>query len=248
MSPSKTRGGSEGAAPVLPITSAVGIRQAYPAACPDCPGPRLELLESLVGATRSECLLETGSVAARAPLPAAWSTRYEFGIVRRGVIIRQRLDASGRATAVDAAGAGCLLPLRSAGRAVAGYAAIDSMVCLCPTSTAKRTLVKDTRLGADLLQLQSDALERIERIAHARGRPSARARVAALLCALADCLSPPRQRECLPAGLQQRDLAALVGVRHETLCRVLGTLERSGGIERHPDGLRLLDRGAIEVT
>ena len=58
---------------------------------------------------------------------------------------------------------------------------------------------------------------------------------------LAETLSPPRVRKRLPAGLQQRDLAKLIGLRHETFCRVLGQLESEGVIERDPDGILLVD-------
>lgn len=43
----------------------------------------------------------------------------------------------------------------------------------------------------------------------------------------------------LPSGLQQRDLARLAGVRHESFCRSLGKFERAGLVKRAPEGLRI---------
>jgi hypothetical protein len=46
--------------------------------------------------------------------------------------------------------------------------------------------------------------------------------------------------------LQQRDLAALLGMRHESVCRAMQILARRGAIARTSDGLRLLDRECLK--
>lgn len=221
---------------------------AYPAACPDCPGARLDLLEQLVGATKASCMFATGSLEAKAVLPMGWSGRYAFGLVRRGVVIQQWVDPGGRATAVDAAGPGCLITFEDQGGLFAGYAAVDALVCLCPRDVAERTLDVSARTGRDLMELMRAARARVARIAHARGCSTALRKAAALICALTDTLSPPRRRERLPAGFQQRDMATLIGVRHETLCRSLRELRSSGLIAQEPDGLRVLDRAGLEAV
>jgi CRP-like cAMP-binding protein len=102
--------------------------------------------------------------------------------------------------------------------------------------------------SAQIVALYASALDRLERIAHARSRSTALARVAALLCALADTLSPPRRLAYVPAALQQRDLAALLGMRHESVCRAVGTLARHGAVSRTGDGIALIDRAHLEAT
>lgn len=223
----------------------------YAAACPDCPGARLGTFEEIVGATKRACAFETVTVEARAFVPPSWSERYAFGLVRRGVLIRQRVDTAGRAIAVDAAGPGCIFPIEerdpeSAESAPCDYAATDLIVCVLPRAAFEQALATTKNVGREMLAMQHAALRRVERLTQARGAATVRERVASLLCVLADTLSPPRRRERLPAGLQQRDLARLLGVRHETFCRVLGDLEREGAIRRDPDGLLLLDREMLE--
>ena len=86
-----------------------------------------------------------------------------------------------------------------------------------------------------------DRFEALCQAVHVLGELSPRA-----LDTLADTLSPSRRRDRIPAGLQQRDLAHLLGMRHETVCRALGTLEHKGAVMREPDGLRIADRTILE--
>ena len=226
--------------------TASAARPPFSAACPDCPGARMGLLRSMIGETKFTCMFETVSVEGRAFTPTSWADRHAFGLVRRGVLIRQRLDETGSATAIDAAGPGCYFPL-NADRASAscGYAATDLIVCLCPRAVLRRALAESGSANQDLMQLQLDALARVERLAQARGGKTVHRRVASLLRVLSETLSPPRTRDRLPSGLQQRDMAKLLGVRHETLCRVLRALEEDGAIERSPDGILLVDRSKL---
>jgi len=218
----------------------------YAAACPDCPGSRLGILRDLIGDTKAACSFETATVEGRAFVPASWTDRHAFGLVRRGVLIRQRLDEAGRATAIDAAGPGCMFPIesREPGKSsiTCDYAATDLIVCLCPAQVLDDVLDESNVAGRDMLRLQLDAMERVERLAQSRGAPTVHDRVASLLLVLSETLSPPRTRERLPPGLQQRDMSKLLGVRHETFCRVLKKLETAGAIERDSDGLLILDR------
>jgi CRP-like cAMP-binding protein len=222
----------------------------YAAACPDCPGARLGTLQEIVGATKHTCAFETVAVEGRAYVPPGWGDRYAFGLVRRGVVIRQRADTAGRAVAVDAAGPGCLFaieePAHSGESVPCDYAATDMIVCLLPRAAFGRALDTTDNVSRELIALQQQSIRRVERLTQARGASTVRERIAALLCVLSDTLSPPRRRERLPPGLQQRDLARLLGIRHETLCRVLGELEKESVVRRDPDGLLILDHRALE--
>ncbi len=218
------------------------------AACPDCPGARLGVFTELIRGENRACAFETVTLAARAFAPPSWSERHAFGLVRRGVLVRQRAARDGHAVAIDAAGPGCVFPIepresRSSESVSSDYAATDVIVCLCPRAALDET---SQSVARDLLAMQQAALSRVERFTQARGAPSVKRAVAGLLCVLSDTLSPPRRRDRLPAGLQQRDLARLIGVRHETFCRVLGDLERQGAVRRDAEGLLLLDRAMLE--
>src|SRR5690606_4006099 len=112
-------------------------RASYAAACPDCPGSRLNVLEALVGATKESCAFSTAHLGSRQPLPVHWGS-FGVALVRGGVIVRQRIDSEGHATSIDAAGPGCLLPFDD--EAAHGYAVGDVIVCLCPRDTVERAL------------------------------------------------------------------------------------------------------------
>lgn len=221
---------------------------AYPAACPDCPGARLDTLEALVGATKETCAFDTVRLDSRSFAPRRWGEHYAFGLVRRGVFIRQRVGPDGAAVAVDAAGPGCLFPISSGEEpplsTSCDYAATDVVVCLCRRPAASEALTTQTS-GAEILELERSALARVERLVQARGAPTVKKKVSLLLLALADTLAPPRRRECLPSALQQRDMAKLVGIRHETFCRALTALEQAGVVARETDGLRIIERDAL---
>jgi CRP-like cAMP-binding protein len=197
----------------------------------------------------SGCLLRCVAIPAYGVLPVRWGRNPEFALVRRGIVVRQRIDAAGGATAVDAVGPGGLLPLRDASeRGTAIYAAADAMLCVCTAKTLNVAVESSTGVARDVIRLQALALDRVERIGDARGRKTAAGRVAALLGALSDTLSPHRQLDVVPAGLRQRDLGALLALRHESVCRELGRLERSGATARVAEGIRIVDRAKLEAV
>lgn len=217
--------------------------------CPDCPVKPRGALGALVDVATSRCALPSLLVPARHALPPQWFGAYGLALVRRGIIVRQRVDAGGSAVAIDAVGPGGAAPLLdSAEKASGGYAADDALVCLVPTPALWGALDAGAPAANYVVALHLAALERVERIADARGRATPTRRVAALLCTLADTLAPPRRLGTVPAALQQRDMAALLAMRHESVCRALGALERRRCLVREGDGIRLLDRARIEAA
>lgn len=230
---------------LLPAFSPAGLVK-----CPDCPVARRQVLTELLPDAPTPCGLRRLSVDARAPIPFWLLANEAFALVRRGVIIRQRADVHGGVVSVDIAGPGAYLPLgshaASSGSVPAGYAATDVLLCVYAETASNRQLAcLATPTLLELQRLQLEALERVERIADARSRSTVARRVAALLCVLADTLSPPRSRCVIPA-LYLRDLAGLLDTRHESLCRELRKLEQQRLIERSPEHIRLVDREALE--
>ncbi len=219
-------------------------------ACPDCPAIRQGVFEHMIKGPRASCAFQCLTIENRAQIPDRWFGTYGVALIRRGVMVRQRVDAQGRATAVDAAGPGCLVSLNEpAGpTGAAAYAATRLLVCLCPNESIDRELeLKSDGTAPDLVRMQREQIDRLERVADARGRTTVQSKVSALLCTLADTLSPPRRRSRIPSGLQQRDMALLLGVRHESVCRALGQLEKKGAVRREPDGIRITDRTLLET-
>jgi CRP-like cAMP-binding protein len=195
------------------------------------------------------------AVEPRETIPLKWFGRFTLGIVRRGLLIRQRTDARGRVTAVDVVGPGGVFPIEQRRAAAqdssmaAGYAATRTLICLCDGESIFGSLRAGGETALDLHNLYADALYRMERLADARARPNTDARVAALLCALVDTLAPhvdPNPR--VPAGFLQRDLAALLSMRHESVCRVLRAFGERGFISRDTDGMQILDRQQLAAV
>lgn len=201
-------------------------------------------METLVERGADGCAFRCTFIAARDPMPSRWFGTYGAALVRRGILIRQRVDRAGRATAVDVAGPGAMLPLADDDAGATGYAVTDALVCLCPRRDVDGTLAAGTT-ALEIVRMQAQVLARVERVAEARARARTTARVAALLVALSETLSPPRRLAVIPRGLQQRDLGALVALRHESVCRALVRLEQQGLVSRSADGVRLRDREAL---
>ena len=221
--------------------------------CLECPGTRHHLLNQMIGESSSCCEFENLAVEPRESIPLRWFSRFTLGIVRRGALVRQRADAQGRVTAIDVVGPGCAFPIDvrdlelSDGGTCAGYAVTRTLICAADERTVNDSLQKGGQDALDLHRLQREALYRMERIADARGRSAVASRVAALTCTLADTLvRGPRERSHVPAGFLLRDYAALLSIRHESVCRVLRDFSRKGLTSQDDEGLHILDRKGLE--
>jgi len=195
---------------------------------------------------------DSQAIEAREALPQSWWERYSFALVRRGYLIRERSDGAGRATAIDAVGPGCWFPLDSGARhehgpALSAHALSRTLLCLCDEAAVSDALRTGGASALKVHELDRQALARMERLADARGRASALAKVGALLCTLADTLRPNGDGgNRVPADFLQRDLAGLLSIRHESVCRVLRGMARSGLIERDSEGIFIRDRAELE--
>lgn len=221
--------------------------------CVGCPAIARNVLPGLLGDSTEGCGFDSVPLDMRAMLPASWLSKYSFAMVRRGYVIRQRTDAAGRTTAVDAVGPGCCFPVDRGsadgrGSVTSGYAVSRALLCLCEGDGFARSLEAGGKTALQVHQLDSEAIVRMERLADARGRAGTASKVAALLCTLSDTLRPATPREStIPSEFLQRDFAALLSIRHESVCRVLRDLGEQGLVKKSPDGLQLVDRTALEA-
>jgi CRP-like cAMP-binding protein len=202
------------------------------------------------------CAMRCLSVGARQQLPIRWHHEFSLALVRRGIVVRQRLDRVGRVASIDIAGPSSVIPVAAlAEHDTSAYAVDDVMLCLaCEETLALAQEAPAPRVGAgksgihDLVRAQTMMRERVERIAEARARTAAISRVACLLLAIVDTLTPAQPRPTIPLSVQQRDLAALVALRHESVCRSLAELEARGIIARTSTALVIVDRPRLELV
>jgi CRP-like cAMP-binding protein len=164
------------------------------------------------------------------------------------------VDAHGRTTAIDAVGPGCAFPIEPSegddapSSTAASYAVTRTLVCLCKEQPIETSLRGGGDTALDLHKLHCEALHRMERLADARGRSVAASRVAALLCTLADTLVRRESGSSrIPAGFLQRDFAALLSIRHESVCRSMRDFSKRGLISQETDGIHLLERSRLEA-
>jgi CRP-like cAMP-binding protein len=221
--------------------------------CLGCPAEARGVLLSMLGESTGQCGFTSLPLEPRAVLPASWLSRYSFAIVRRGYLIRQRTDAAGRTTSIDAVGPGCSFPLdrraaASGESSISGYALTRALVCLADDDLFQRGLSEGGPTAVEVHQLDGEAIARVERLADARGRANSKAKLAALLCTLADTLRPIEQGEArIPAGFLQRDLAGLLSIRHESVCRELRSFVKQGLVSRDDEGTVLRDRARLQA-
>ena len=181
----------------------------------DCPIRRRGFAQALVGGSdSSRCSLISVAVEEREVLPPGLFNNHAFGLVRRGVLVRERTHPSGARIAIDAAGPGAYVPLAGS-VGCTGYAASRVLLCVYPEPVYTPEPGEE-QLTADLNCLLRETLERVECIIEASRRASAEERVDAVMETLTAWLGAGA-----PEKLLQRDLAALVGMRVETVCRVL---------------------------
>jgi CRP-like cAMP-binding protein len=237
----------------LPLSPALhdDVRPCGTHACLGCPAIARDVLRDLVVPDApSACLFDSHALEARERVPAAWLARHGLAIVRRGYLIRERVDAAGLTAAIDVVGPGCCFPIDTAGDSgrprIAVYAVTRALVCACSAGAVDGAIEHGGRAARELHALEREALTRMERLAEARARSSPHEKVAALLCAMADTLRPGQRAAPIPGDFHQRDLAALLSIRHESVCRALRDLTKRGLIIRGADGIAIADQAKLE--
>lgn len=220
--------------------------------CIGCPANGRGVLASLIGDSAQACRMDSVALEPGERVSDGMLARASFGIVWRGHLVRDRIDARGRRAAIDAAGPGCSFPIphgvHANGRVGSAYALDRVLLCLGRTPDVTRALQDGGATAVDVHRLDAEAVSRMERLAEARARPGSTPKLAALLCALADTLRPEGCGDArVPAAFSQRDLAALVSLRHESVCRAMGALVRAGLVTKDGDGIRIVDRAGLEA-
>lgn len=219
----------------------------YAHACTGCPAEKTHTFGKLVREGRGACSFRTVNLASRARLPPHVFTANAVGLVRQGILIRTHDDAEGHTYAVDVAGPGALvLGSRLAGDPLGGYAVGALSLCVLPRDGVERALAAADETVGDFMTLSERARSRVERLAEVRARTKTLPRLTALFAMLAETLGDRDEaRWHVPKALQQRDLAKLAAVRHETVSRVLATLETRGVLARGGQGEMVLDRARL---
>jgi len=223
--------------------------QEAPRRCISCPISDAHPVFTLGEDGKHQCEFDNVAVEARQPLPTSYGAAAGVAVVRRGLVVRQRDDGRGVVTAMDVVGPGQAFRTSTAApdgqlhaHAVTGYAVDRTLLCIY-----EKPELPETNLSGELYALLGESLDRVERFIVARARPAAVSRLAALLCVLQDSLGP-RHHGGIPGSLQQQDMASLLFMRHESVCRALRSLQNKELISRDGDGIVILDRAGLELV
>lgn len=222
----------------------------YQGVCNGCPAARRRVFEPLVRGGKGACAFPSASLSSRGLIPARWFEQHAAAFIRRGILIRQRADDRGGVTSVDVAGPGTLVPLDTGEGPfeLTGFAVSDALVCLYPKVLLDTVMDEGGPLVREMRALEFQANARCEAIAHARSHRDATRAVATLLVVISKTLEPPVEADTIPGDLQQRDIAGLLNLRHETVCRAFARLEAAGAIARDPSSTRILNRAMLEAA
>lgn len=157
-----------------------------PRVCPDCPAVRRRVFEGLVH-REAGCAFRCVPVAARQPFSMDWRADYGFALVRRGIVVRQRTDYTGRATSIDIAGPGSTFPIGAeTDDGAGGYAVDDAMLCLCPSDSLDEVIGGGATGARDVVNAQVTLLCRPPR----KHLPSPTRLMAMSLCTAIRCGTP----------------------------------------------------------
>ena len=154
--------------------------------------------------------------------------------VQSGTIAERRLDGDGNAVLLDLGYPGDLVGYRAfltgAEHSTSAEALGPATVCVSDGAAVEGVMAASPELTLDLLRRQARALEQAQEQLFRSTTLSKRDR---LLHLLRDLLrrhgSVAADGSCrIDLPLARRDLASMIGVRHETLSRIIGRLEAQG--------------------
>ncbi len=183
------------------------------------------LFAAWLGDGEGPCALASASLEPRTSLAPSALDRHAFAVVRRGTVLRERVDADGQRSTVDVVGPGGLVPLHASTDRDRASVRASSRVVLCLYREPVLDENVDRVTLSDLLALTQETVDRLESIAAARALSSAAAKVRALLEALARAFPSRVDGRGVALGLAQRDIADLLHLRAETVCRSMRRLE-----------------------
>jgi len=231
----------------VPVLQSPTATESRPQRCIGCPLSDAHGLFETSPHSMPKCYFDNVAVEEHEAIPASYDKHPGIAVVRRGLIVRQREDSNGNATAVDVVGPGQAFRTGVApsdsndgGDTVTGYAVERALLCMY-----SKPELPQTDVSSQMYHLMMQSIDRMERFIVARARATSESRVASLLCALQDSLGPRRQGR-IPASLRQQDMASLLFLRHESVCRALRSLREGGLVSCDADGIRIIDRVALQ--
>jgi CRP/FNR family nitrogen fixation transcriptional regulator len=129
---------------------------------------------------------------------------------------------------------------------VAAEAVADSVLKRYPRRAVDALAARDISVAQWRFELMSQKLYLAQEHMLTLGRRTAEERIAAFLLDMA----ARTQRDhsgISPLPMNRTDIADYLGLRLETICRVLSRLKRAGAIRVAPSGFSIRDRDALEV-
>jgi CRP-like cAMP-binding protein len=174
------------------------------------------------------------------------SVQYSYRIVS-GCIRLVKLMEDGRRQISEFLVAGDWLGFGgSALRDVAAEAVADCVLKRYPRRAVDALASRDISVAQWRFELMSQKLYLAQEHMLTLGRRTAEERIAAFLLDMA--ARTQRDRSGMsPLPMNRTDIGDYLGLRLETICRVLSRLKRAGAIRVAPSGFSIRDRDALEV-
>lgn len=174
--------------------------------------------------------------------------------IRSGRVKLVKVSAQGREHVTGVLGPGDLFgfeALFDEAYASGAEAMADSELCLASADQLRELVAEVPRIATDMaryLHVQLSLARERQVVATTAG---ASAKVAAYLyqalCSSADNGHNGNGR-IVAEGLTLKDLGGILGLAHETVCRVLAELKTRGIVESLPSGVRILDAESLRVA
>lgn len=158
-----------------------------------------------------------------------------IGVVRRGLLRRERVDRNGRRTLLNLAFPGDVVgEMFGQWLPSSLVAAIEAEVCIFDPDTTQRMMEGDARFRLQLMHETTRQHEEQLRMIWQRGALTSRERIVAFLAYSVDVMPTEPQPDgsvIVTIGLSRRDWADLSNTSVETISRTIGQLTEKGLIE-----------------
>lgn len=220
--------------------------------CRSCPVLHTSFFAALHGPRRdaAPCLFTLCRCRKRHLLYQEGNPASRVYILKSGVVKAYRTDLSGRTQIIDLVAPGSVFGLEglSGGHyLLTAEVAADGEVCHVETSRFRGLLADSTALAQEVIRMLSGSIALYHQRILGLGTRCAQARLAALILGLLASSPAESAWRGVELPVSRQELASLVGVRPETLSRILADLSRGRVVSVEGRRVLILDPARLRA-